>query len=189
MKKLKLAFLVSAVCMVATTALIVRAKDDDDDLVLRARLSSFQEVGPPVSAPNASTTTGTFHATLSEDGTTLTYKLTWTAFTSPIKFAHIHFAMRGVSGGIMVFLCGGGPTSKPACANGVATGTITAADVINTLNNGNSQGVTAGDFTDFLRVIRSGDGYCNIHTNNFPGGEIRGQIEVVSDRDDQKDWN
>lgn len=72
--------------------------DEDDELILRTHLSGFQEVGQPVLAPNATPATGEFRARLSEDGTTLTYKLTWTQnLTSPILFAHIHFAMPGVN--------------------------------------------------------------------------------------------
>jgi hypothetical protein len=81
--------------------------------------------------------------------------------------------MRGVNGGIMAFLCGGG--GKPACAAGLATGTITATDIVAVP----AQGIAANDLVNFLRVLASGDAYVNIHTTNFPGGEIRGQIKVV----------
>jgi len=35
-------------------------------------------------------------------------------------------------------------------------------------------------FATFLRAMRSGDGYCNMHTTRFPGGEIRGQIASIA---------
>jgi hypothetical protein len=127
----------------------------------------------PVLAPNASNAHGTFQATLSSDGKTLNYTLTWTQFGSSVLFAHIHFAMRGVNGGIMAFLCGGG--GKPGCAGGTAAGTITMADIVAVP----AQEIAVNDFIDFLRAIQAGDAYVNIHTTNFPGGEIRGQIKVL----------
>jgi hypothetical protein len=163
----------------------VRADDEDDTLRLAASLGGFNEVGSPVLAPNASKTTGTFRATLSPDGKTLSYKLTWTPFATTLLFAHIHFAMPGVNGRIMAFLCGGG--GKPGCAGGVATGTITAADILDITSPPQNQGVTAGDFADFLRAIRAGDAYANMHTMAYPGGEIRGQIKVISDEDEGRD--
>ena len=180
------------ICVLTLAAAVeVGVRADQDDVVIRASLTGLQEVGPPVSAPNGSLAHGTFTATLDESGTALNYKITWTNFPAGtvIKFSHIHFAMRGVSGGIMVFLCNNTVTpGLPTCpldstGSGTASGTITAANIINTLNNGNSQGISAGDFAAFLRVLRNGDGYANIHTNAYPGGEIRGQITVLSDHD------
>jgi len=41
--------------------------------------------------------------------------------------------------------------------------------------------VSAGDFAGALRIIASGDAYVNVHTTNFPGGEIRGQVRSNDD--------
>lgn len=186
MRKTFMSMFLAAVCSLAIGAMfVVRADDEDDTLRLAASLSGFNEVGSPVLAPNASTTTGTFRATLSADGKTLSYKLTWNPFATTLLFAHIHFAMPGVNGRVMAFLCGGG--GKPGCAGGLATGTITAADILDITSPPQNQGVKAGDFADFLRVIRSGDAYANMHTMAYPGGEIRGQIKVISDEDEGRD--
>jgi len=40
------------------------------------------------------------------------------------------------------------------------------------------QNLAAGDFDGALSVISSGDAYVNVHTTNFPGGEIRGFVKV-----------
>jgi hypothetical protein len=94
----------------------------------------------------------------------------------------------------MTFFCGGPKGNpvipqKPDCpqtTSGSITGTTTAADVIALNTAGpNDQGLDQHDFATFLRAIRSGDGYANMHTTRFPGGEIRGQIAVHSgDEDD-----
>ena len=39
------------------------------------------------------------------------------------------------------------------------------------------QNLAAGDFSGALRIIESGDAYVNVHTVNFPGGEIRGEVK------------
>ena len=98
--------------------------------------------------------------------------------------SHIHFAQFNVAGGVMIFLCGGG--GQPACpatTSGTIEGTITPANVTGPA----AQGITAGDLASALKVIGDGEGYANLHTTAFPGGEIRGQIRVRGDLDDDKD--
>jgi hypothetical protein len=170
MKKIQVSLCLALVCVVASSLV---ALAQGTMVTLGTSLSGFDEVGAPVLAPNTSNAHGAFQATLSSDGKTLSYTLTWTQFSSSVLFAHIHFAMRGVNGGIMAFLCGGG--GKPGCAGGTATGTITMADIVAVP----AQGIAVNDFTDFLRAIQARDAYVNIHTTNFPGGEIRGQIKVL----------
>ena len=73
----------------------------------------------------------------------------------------------------MIFLCGEG--SQPACpaaTAGTITGTITANNVTGPI----TQGITAGDLTSALEAVREGNAYANMHTDNFKGGEIRGQV-------------
>ncbi len=178
MKNLGIKVLVAGLFMLALASMSVRA--DEDDVVLRARMTGFEEATP---TPNALTGHGDFRARLSEDGLTLTYTLTWTGISGPPLFAHIHFAQRGVSGAVMAFLCGG--STKPACTqatSGTATGTITAADIIAVP----AQDIGAGDFDGFLRAIRAHDGYANLHTAKHPTGEIRGQLKV-HDEDHDRD--
>jgi len=54
------------------------------------------------------------------------------------------------------------------------TGTITAADILAIT----AQGLAAEDFAGAVRAIESGNTYVNVHTTLFPGGEIRGQIQI-----------
>jgi hypothetical protein len=62
---------------------------------------------------------------------------------------------------------------------GEVTGTIVAADVIGPA----AQGIAATEFTEFVRAIRSGTAYANIHTQQYGAGEIRGQLTVEDDED------
>lgn len=162
--------------------------NDEDANTFTARLQGLNEV-PPV----ATAGTGSFSATLSSDGTTLTYKVTYSNLNAPILFSHIHFGLPREATGIMVFLCGpaagamGGPPAgtpnPPACADttsGTVTGSVTAANVIGP----NAQGITPGaDFAKVVQALRAGAAYVNVHTMRSPSGEIRGQVRR-SDGDD-----
>jgi hypothetical protein len=43
------------------------------------------------------------------------------------------------------------------------------------------QNVAAGDFNALVAALESNTAYGNIHTANFPSGEIRGQIRHPDD--------
>jgi CHRD domain len=140
---------------------------------LETDLAGNEEV--PVVSTLAS---GDFEARIVSD-TEVSYKFRYTALEGgPILFAHIHLGQKGVNGGIMAFLCNNtaaGPQPQP-CPAGPATiqGTIRPADITPIA----TQQVQAGAFDKFLRALRSGDAYVNLHTTASPGGEIRGQISV-----------
>ncbi len=92
---------------------------------LRARLSGFQEV-----PPRLTTGRGRFSAVIDPARTSVTFTLTYSDLTTPVLFSHIHFAQRGVNGGVMVFLCNNtpdGPQPRPCPSQGgTVSATITA---------------------------------------------------------------
>ena len=63
---------------------------------------------------------------------------------------------------------------------GTVTDVIDAADVLAAVPD---RGIEAGAFEEFVEAIRAGHTYANVHTNKWPGGEIRGQI---NDRDQRE---
>lgn len=115
---------------------------------------------------------------LSADGTELTYILIASNIDN-VFAAHIHVGAVGVNGPVVVPLFGGAAGSGPH--DGVlATGTITSADLTGPL-----AGLT---LADLIEEMEAGNTYVNVHTNDgvaptntgagdFPGGEIRGQIQ------------
>jgi hypothetical protein len=164
-----------------------------------AGIDGYQEVvGDGVAGTLSTDANGFFRASLSRDGQTVRYVLRYAgpfnANNSPgatVTQSHIHLGERAVNGGIIVFLCANPPAGPPPTAGaptpptcpateGVVTGELTAADVIGP----SGQGITGGEFAEFVRALRAGATYVNIHTTAFPGGEIRGQ---VSDDDDVRD--
>jgi hypothetical protein len=160
------------------TSLGVSAKGHSGDIVLTANMLGGHEV-PPINTP----ATGRFRATIHADGT-IDFTVTYSNLSSPPTQSHIHFGQFNVAGGVMIFLCGG--DTQPACptaTSGSFSGTIVAANVVGPA----AQGVTAGDLASALRiVVEQEEGYANLHSTKFPGGEIRGQVRV-SHRDHDHD--
>lgn len=124
-----------------------------------------------------------FH--LNADGTALSYKLI-VANIENAFMAHIHVAAAGVNGPIVVWLFPSTAVNQPLPPGGgrldgvIAEGTITAEDLTGPLEN--------MDLSALVDAITSGNAYVNVHTNDgvdppntgpgdFPGGEIRGQVE------------
>lgn len=142
---------------------------DSEDVALTGRLTGFQAV--PSILTNG---TGTFSAKLGTSS--LTFTLTYSNLSGPATAAHIHFGQRRVNA-VAVFFCGSPKPACPAGTSGTLTGTVTGADVVSVP----AQGVTAGSFADLVRILQSGDGYVNVHTANFPDGEIRAQISQPED--------
>jgi hypothetical protein len=121
---------------------------------------------------------GTAVVQLSPDGTELTYRLI-VANIDNVVASHIHVGTADVNGPVVAFLFGNvGPAG--GTSNGViATGTITADDLIGPLSGQSLQALVA--------AIEADGAYVNVHTNDgvdpintgagdFPGGEIRGQL-------------
>ena len=155
-----------------------------------AKLTGFQEVGGLGAGETGailSTGKARLKLTLDKTAQTLTYTLTYSGLTNVLQ-SHIHFGKKHVAGGIMVFFCsnlGNGPAGTPACPDDTSgevnvTGTITAAGVVGPT----AQNVAAGDFAGVVAALASDTAYANIHTKQFPAGEIRGQIQAEHRRND-----
>ncbi|MGH7320750.1 MAG: CHRD domain-containing protein [Candidatus Rokuibacteriota bacterium] len=121
---------------------------------------------------------------LNAAGDTLTYQLI-VANIENVFMAHIHREAVGANGPIVVWLYPStapvaGPVGGGRIDGVIAEGTITAADLVGPL--------VGMPLSALLNAIRSGNAYVNAHTNDglaptntgpgdFPGGEIRGQVE------------
>ena len=137
-----------------------------------ASLNGFQE-NPSVST----SASGTFDADVNQQANEISYTLSYENISTNVTFAHIHFARRGVNGGVIVWLCdnsGNGPENTQACPQGSGTvqGTISATDVVGPAD----QGIAAGEFAELLSAMEARAAYVNVHTQAFGSGEIRGQI-------------
>jgi hypothetical protein len=107
---------------------------------------------------------------LSQDGQSISYRLV-VANINDVTQAHIHIAPAGVNGPVVAWLYPGGPPAQliPGRFDGIlAEGTLTSANLVGPL-----AGMT---LEDLLKEMTSGNTYVNVHTSQFPAGEIRGQI-------------
>jgi hypothetical protein len=108
----------------------------------------------------------------SKDGSELYYKLI-VANIEGVTMAHIHLAPEGqLNGPPVLWLIPDGP--PPQAPSGRVQGvlaerTVTAADLVGPLAGSIS-------FDDLKAGIMAGRAYVNLHTEQNPGGEIRGDI-------------
>ena len=134
----------------------------------RTHLDGDEEV--PVRPTDAQ---GQANFKLSDDGLSIDYKLN-VANIENVTQSHIHLAPKGVSGGIVVWLYPSAPPFAPTLIAGrsdgtLAEGVITAGRLINAL--------AGHPLSDLLNAIKAGNAYVNVHTSQFPPGDIRGQID------------
>ena len=120
--------------------------------------------------PNDSDGNGVAQFELSDDGTSMRYKLV-VANTENVTQAHIHLGPRGANGPVVVFLYGFNPAGTSE--NGVLSeGEFTAANLIARPAIG-----FGATMPELVAALRSGNAYVNVHTLRWPGGEVRNQIE------------
>jgi hypothetical protein len=138
---------------------------DNRPLNFRAHLSGDEEV-PPVETRAQ----GQAIFLLSSDGSLLYYKLI-VANIDNVTQAHIHVAPAGVNGPVAVWLYPEGPPAQliPGRFNGVlAEGFITEDELVGPL--------AGAQLDDLVKLMKSSETYVNVHTSQFPPGEVRGQI-------------
>jgi CHRD domain len=136
---------------------------------LHARLDSFQETPLTLST----TGNGEFRVQISGDETEIQFELSYRDLEGgDPTVAHIHLGRPAITGGVIVFLCGGG--GRPPCPvpPATVTGMIVAADIIGPAD----QGIAAGELDEVIAALRAGATYVNVHNATYPGGEIRGAI-------------
>jgi hypothetical protein len=144
---------------------------DDDEAPAALGYQSVM-IGLSQVPPVASVGRGLASYLITEDSATLYYSVQVLDVSSTITMAHIHLGHTGQNGDVVVNLCGAGNT--PACApqGVIATGTVTASSLV---------GPLAGHpVSDLIVALTSGGTYTNVHTSNFPSGEIRGQVLLVA---------
>ncbi len=134
-------------------------------LNFRANLKGANEV-PPVET-NAQ---GQAIFQVDSDGESIHYKLI-VANIENVRMAHIHVGPAGVNGPVVVWLYPAGPPPQliEGRSQGVlAEGTFTADDFV---------GLLEGEpLAELIDLMKEAGVYVNVHTSQFPPGEIRGQI-------------
>jgi hypothetical protein len=136
------------VCSIAITQPSVYAQQQQSII---AKLTGKNEV-PPVNTQ----ATGTAQFQLSSDGKELNYDLSAINLNG-FMMAHIHQGKAGENG-------------QPVAPLQMGKGKVTSSDL---------QGSLAGkQISDLVDIIKNGQAYVNVHTDQNQNGEIRGQIDV-----------
>jgi hypothetical protein len=135
---------------------------------LSAELTGGDEV-PPVD------TNATGIANFQNNVQTVNYQLSVNDLAN-VTAAHIHRGEEGENGKVVVTLYNSTMPTGPKSGL-LSQGNITAA---------NLQGPLAGHpLTDLISIMENGTAYANVHTKDFPLGEIRGQISGEGDADEE----
>lgn len=116
-----------------------------DTVAFAAQLAGTNEV-----PPNASAGTGKLEASLDKQSSVLSWTVTYSGLTGPVKAGHFHGpAAAGANAGVALGFTG----SVESPIKGSAT-------------------LTASQLEDLM----AGKWYVNLHTAANPGGEVRGQV-------------
>ena len=143
-----------------------------------ATLTGDQEVPPLTTAAFGS---ATFDVNFSESTLGMNYTLSATNLKQAFM-AHIHCAPEGVNGPIVMQLAGTAPGNRAFNLNGpwIGSAEVTDGNVVPQMCANATGGMVAvSTLVQLLTLMAQGLTYVNIHTTPNPGGEIRGQIELV----------
>jgi hypothetical protein len=120
-------------------------------MIFTATLTGAQEV-----PSNASPGSGFGMVLLNDAQTQITVDLSWSGLTAPATAAHIHDGAPGIVGPVLFNFTG---------VPGATSGAIPEQ----------SFAITAGQ----VAQLQAGHFYMDVHTSNFEGGEIRGQVTLT----------
>lgn len=151
-------------------ALSITLSAHASSITYTAALSGANEVPPHA-------VLGTGSATFILTGDSLFIDLTFSGLTAPPVAGHIHCCVPvGVNAPVAVPFLG-----LPNSTSGTYTNTVdlTLASTYTAAFITASGGTAADAETALIAGLNSGNTYANLHTPNFPGGEIRGQIAAT----------
>src|SRR5687768_3674994 len=148
-----------SILTIGTTPLTLQVAAQESEQKFIAELSGKEEV-----PPNESPSSGFAWLKITNDEIRFEVNVT---DMDKVNAAHIHLAEAGKNGPVVLTLFMGGPTEQ-------VNGTIGEANV----TASNLEGPMKGkDVTDLVTAMKNGATYVNVHTTDFPNGEIRGQLK------------
>jgi hypothetical protein len=153
--------------LVASIALLAACGSDNGTTVAlpsatyTSVLSAANEVRAPLPPVNSSATGS---ATYVLTGNILTYTVTVNGLTGPATLSNIHAAPAGTNGSVIV----------PFVTASVVSGTVTSGSI--DLSQPISNGTTSITGDSLKTLLNNGNAYTNVHTAQYGGGEVRGQI-------------
>ena len=143
--------------IVTMAALGFNACSDDPQEKYIAELRSSNEV-----PANTSSATGRVVFLVSKDASFAEYSVEVSGLSGGIQGGHFHRGAAGVNGPVIISFF---------AANSVTPGTTDLE-----INRSIGRTLTKTQLDLILTDLRAGNIYGNVHTPNFPGGEIRAQL-------------
>jgi hypothetical protein len=139
------------------------------DLIFVTQLSGAGE-NPATTSPALGLATFTLLSSLTEIDFTIKFGTDAGSppLTSALTAGHIHFGTPDMNGPVILPF----PNLPTGMTSGTFSGALTPANL-----------TPAGPITSFadaVAALEAGNTYANLHTTNFPGGEIRGQIPAAA---------
>jgi hypothetical protein len=174
------------------TTVPLYAKGGNADINMGTHLSGDEEV--LASTPNPSVSDAVGQAIFRIDGTVVEFRLIASNIHNVIM-SHIHCDIPGSNGPIAQWLFPNTATGPALAAPGIvdqdgvlASGTVDLAGVNCPIDTAPGGSANPANGVPLLTAMRNGWTYVNVHTNDgvsptntgpgdFPGGEIRGQLE------------
>lgn len=148
-----------SILAIGTTPLTLQVAAQESEQKFIAELTGKEEV-----PPNESPSSGFAWVKITNDE--IRYEVNVTDMDK-VNAAHIHLAEAGKNGPVVLTLFMGGPTEQ-------VNGTVGEANV----TASNLEGPMKGkDVMDLVTAMKNGTTYVNVHTTDFPNGEIRGQLK------------
>jgi hypothetical protein len=133
---------------------------------------SVSQVVPPID----SNATGSAEFEPTTEGTNISYTVNVTDINA-VKGAHIHIGEVGQNGPIVVTLF------EPETPTGQQSGLLSKGNI----TSDSLKGPMAGkQLSDLIDVMKNEGAYVNVHTQQNPDGEIRGQIEPAPGQEEEE---
>jgi len=151
-----------SVLFVGTASLTSQIVVGQAEEIFRAKLSGKEEV-----PPNESPASGSAWVKINNDK--IEYEINVTDI-GKANAAHIHLGESGKNGPIILTLFKDEPTELKSGKLGEAN--LTASNL-----EGPMEGKT---IADLVEAIQKGTTYINVHSTDFPDGEMRGQLQANS---------
>lgn len=179
-KMLSIALLVSLSLLAAVQVAPAFARHQDQDnrvhtVTFHIQLTGSQQVGPVSTDASGKATVRLIH-----NGTAISFRVIVCNIENVIA-SHIHVGPAGTNGKVIIPFFGGQTLSSPHGCKTLAEGIRTAAD----LNTKADPTITS--WSDFVKALLAGNTYINVHTTANPGGEIRGQLVLHHENQDENE--
>lgn len=148
------------------------SSSSSSDKQFSSRLTGDNEV-PPVSTD----ATGRIRLIVNSQQDALDYQISFSNLNGIVTGAHIHRGSTGTNGPIVANLNVRGAFASASAGSGEGGSATTSTSTGSTITSADLKGPLAGkQISDLIKLIEDGKAYVNVHTDQNPDGEIRGQL-------------